>query len=247
MSLGPDEVKQMSDFARSVHPKHFDWSQDAAQYTITDAAVKAATELFPGDTVNKALDLFILPFDRVYFKFQFHGREMHLLATQLETGILVTHHDPSGGPNPSYQVDVSSGQAEITRVDGQNISPVEHERISLFGIVVCYLQCPDMLEVVVADWRKLNKKRARLGRPPKTPPTVIKPSREMTLYLDSISTREPGEVQQHPVARHPHLYHYGKRGEPRTSRYRWVGPYMRGNPEHGTKTASYLVKGNDDA
>lgn len=112
--------------------------------------------------------------------------------------------------------------------------------------LLAYFNCPQLLELEVVEFSRLNKKRRKLGRPEKPAYTVVRPSRVVREYLSGKPPGGSGEMPKHWVRGHWRIVWCGPKDQPQRPEPRWVLPFTRGNPDNGTRKSRYLVKENRD-
>lgn len=256
--MDAQDVQRLTDFARDVHPGRVVrelvwWGEDhmcVPRFELTPRAAKAADEMFTGALVDQIAPLLRAPFPRCEFLFP-NGIVFGLWADGAldGSGYLLKYYSGSQKVGSrDLRVRTVEGGLSITSYEtGANATPNERAAVGVFCKYLAFINCPKLLDTVVVDYAKQNRRLAKVGKPARAPRTQILPSALMIRYLDRDKGPPSGDTLEHPVRGHWRTVWCGPKNQLQRPEPRFIEPFMRGNPERGTKSASYLVKGNEDA
>jgi hypothetical protein len=255
--MDDSDIQKMADFAKDIYPRktHRElvwWGDDYMQvphFQFAPQVAKAVQRMFDGAAVGDVAPLLKAPFPRCEFLLPV-GVIFGLWDEEGERGCRVKGYDTRtgiGGRDLWFQVR-EDGALVVRTADGM-ASAEEAREVGVFCKYLAYLNCPKLLTTRTEEYSRQNRKLAKLKRPARANRTVVEPSQEMIRYLAGArpESAECGTTLHHPVRGHWRVVWCGPKDQPQRPEPRWIAPFTRGNPEHGTKTASYLVKGNDDA
>lgn len=217
-------------------------------FEFTESAVKAATALCaPGELFAKITPLVRAPFPQFAirtpkeFFIVKEGSDGNFFEVMTCTGPCALNFvfsvDDAGFNFGALQKD--SKKMVMAFPEGPELRAVGEHIV----LLIAYLNCPKLLELEVVDHFRLNARRRREGKPEKPSFTRVRPNHTVREYLSGRPPAIAGEMPEHWVRGHWRVVWCGPKNQPQRPEPRWVLPFKRGNPEHGTKNPNYLVQG----
>lgn len=236
-----------------------------AVYVITDQARHAATEIFKGMESEQLVRFLFLPFPQTCIEWRDGDEQVCVVledtwakdtasgidapavnvavlvesknGRQYQASLYYVRTTTSDGAIPWYE---APAHKEIPR-DMRMSDELNRAALTQILVLLALLNAPNLRIGERVDQVKLNKARAKSGKPALSPYTTIRPTMETRDWVQAQKHVDRSPAKQHWVKGHLHTYWTGPRTDEQKPVIKLLAPHKRGNPERGEKPQRYVV------
>lgn len=240
-------------------------AHNRAVYVLEDAAREAAASIFSEMDSEQLVRFLFLPFPEMCMEWRFEDEQICVLleesqASNSKTGelfdsvtiaILVENSKGRQWQASMYYVRAVNSRGAIPWDESPAGKTIKAERrmsheamtnlIAEIITQVALINAPNLRVAEPRDMAKLNKARAKAGKPLLTKHTIIRPTPETREWVRSQKAVDRAEAREHWVRGHFHTYWTGPKSDQQKPIIKLLAPHKRGNPERGTKEQRYVV------
>lgn len=240
-------------------------TEGRAVYVMEAAAREAAASIFGEMNSEQLVRFLFMPFPLLCMEWRYENEQVCVLletgsATNQKTGeefnavtvaILVENDVGRQWQAGLYFVQAVNSKGAIPWDESPAGKTIPAERrmtqeamtnlISEIIVQLALINAPNLRTAEPRDLAKLNKARAKSGKPSLSAHTIIRPTTETREWVRSQTAVDREQSREHWVRGHLHTYWTGPKSDQQKPIIKLLAPHKRGNPERGTKEQRYVV------